>query len=325
MKPISLHGHERSITQIVYNREGDLLFSSAKDQNPNVWYSINGERLGTYDGHGGAVWCIDVDWETKNFLSGAADNTIRLWDVCTGKMTDRIDTRSAVRTCAFSYSGNMVAYSTDRAMGQQCVINIVDVRTFSNQEKVIMSLPIPAKGPKVTSLIWNGLDDLIVTGHDNGDIVQWDVKTHQKVKISSEHQKAISDLQLSSDRTMFISASKDTTAKLWDMDQLEDKKTYKTERPVNSAAISPNKDHVVLGGGQEAMDVTTTSTKIGKFDARFFHLIFEEEFAKVKGHFGPINSLRFHPDGKSYASGGEDGYVRINYFDNDYHAFKFDY
>jgi len=325
MKPISLHGHERSITQIVYNREGDLLFSSAKDQNPNVWYSINGERLGTYDGHGGAVWCIDVDWETKNFLSGAADNTIRLWDVCTGKMTDRIDTRSAVRTCQFSYSGNMVAYSTDRAMGQQCVINIVDVRTFGNQDKAIMSLPIPAKGPKVTSLIWNGLDDLIVTGHDNGDIVQWDVKTHQKVKISSEHQKSISDLQLSSDRTMFISASKDTTAKLWDMDQLEDKKTYKTERPVNSAAISPNKDHVVLGGGQEAMDVTTTSTKIGKFDARFFHLIFEEEFAKVKGHFGPINSLRFHPDGKSYASGGEDGYVRINYFDNDYHAFKFDY
>ena len=52
MKPISLHGHERSITQIVYNREGDLLFSSAKDQAPNVWYSINGERLGTYDGHG---------------------------------------------------------------------------------------------------------------------------------------------------------------------------------------------------------------------------------------------------------------------------------
>ena len=52
MKPISLHGHERSITQIIYNREGDLLFSSAKDQNPNVWYSINGERLGTYDGHG---------------------------------------------------------------------------------------------------------------------------------------------------------------------------------------------------------------------------------------------------------------------------------
>ena len=56
-----LHGHERSITQIRYNREGDLLFSCAKDNQPNVWYSINGERLGSYTGHGGAVWCIDVD------------------------------------------------------------------------------------------------------------------------------------------------------------------------------------------------------------------------------------------------------------------------
>ena len=57
---------------------------------------------------------------------------------------------------------------------------------------------------------------------------------------------------------------------------------------------------MVLGGGQEAMDVTTTSTRIGKFDARFFHLIFEEEFGRIKGHFGPINSAAFHPDGKGY-------------------------
>ena len=57
-------------------------------------------------------------------------------------------------------------------------------------------------------------------------------------------------------------------------------------------------DQVVLGGGQEAMDVTTTSTKIGKFDARFYDLVFEEEFGRVKGHFGPINSLAFHPDGE---------------------------
>lgn len=82
---------------------------------------------------------------------------------------------------------------------------------------------------------------------------------------------------------------------------------------------------VVLGGGQDAMDVTTTSTRVGKFDARFFHLVFEEEFGRVKGHFGPINSLAFHPDGKTYASGGEDGYVRLHQFDPSYFDFKFDY
>lgn len=60
-KPILLHGHERSITQIKYNREGDLIFSCAKDSQPNVWYSLNGERLGSFRGHNGAVWNIDVN------------------------------------------------------------------------------------------------------------------------------------------------------------------------------------------------------------------------------------------------------------------------
>ena len=32
----------------------------AKDSKPTVWYSNNGERLGTFNGHNGAVWCIDV-------------------------------------------------------------------------------------------------------------------------------------------------------------------------------------------------------------------------------------------------------------------------
>lgn len=132
-------------------------------------------------------------------------------------------------------------------------------------------------------------------------------------------------MQMNKDGTMFITASKDHTAKLFDSDNLMLLKSYKTERPVNSAAVSPILDHVVLGGGQDAMDVTTTSSRIGKFDSRFFHLVFEEEFGRVKGHFGPINSVAFHPDGKSYSSGGEDGYVRVHYFDSSYFEYGFDY
>lgn len=59
---------------------------------------------------------------------------------------------------------------------------------------------------------------------------------------------------------------------------------------------------VVLGGGQEAMEVTTTTTKAGKFDARFYHLVFAEEIGRVKGHFGPINSLAFHPSGERFVA-----------------------
>lgn len=41
--------------------------------------------------------------------------------------------------------------------------------------------------------------------------------------------------------------------------------------------------------------------------------IYQEEFGTVRGHFGPINAVAFHPDGRSFASGGEDGYVRLHH------------
>jgi hypothetical protein len=60
-KPILLKGHERSITKVIYNRDGDLIFTASKDDKPSLWYSDSGERIGTYIGHGGAVWDIDVN------------------------------------------------------------------------------------------------------------------------------------------------------------------------------------------------------------------------------------------------------------------------
>ncbi len=90
-------------------------------------------------------------------------------------------------------------------------------------------------------------------------------------------------------------------------------KTFQTETPLNSAALAPNKPYVripsvhlhfrqsvlclhvcavqiLLGGGQDAMSVTTTSLRQGKFETRFWHKIFEEEVGRVKGHFGPVNT-----------------------------------
>ncbi|KAI9586600.1 eukaryotic translation initiation factor 3 subunit I [Glossina fuscipes] len=319
MRPLMLQGHERSITRIKYNREGDLLFSCSKDQKPNVWYSLNGERLGTYDGHQGVVWCLDVDWTTTKLITGSGDMTTKVWDVEHGTVIASIPSKSSVRTCNFSYSGNQAAYSTDKAMGQNSELFLIDVRTVdatTADQSPILRLPMLQS--KITSMLWGPLDETIITGHDNGQLSIWDVRKGREVNSVNDHTAGINDMQMYKDGTMFVTASKDTSAKLFDSETLMCLKTYKTERPVNSAAISPILDHVVLGGGQDAMEVTTTSTKAGKFDSRFFHLIYEEEFARLKGHFGPINSLAFHPDGKSFASGGEDGFVRVNTFDSTY-------
>ena len=70
--------------------------------------------------------------------------------------------------------------------------------------------------------------------------------------------------------------------------------------------------------------MTTTAAKVGKFEATFYHMVFKEEIGRVKGHFGPINTLAFHPSGKGYSSGGEDGYIRMHDFDPSYFDFEFE-
>jgi translation initiation factor 3 subunit I len=139
-----------------------------------------------------------------------------------------------------------------------------------------------------------------------------------------EPDMMVTDLQWSPDRTYFATSSKDKTAKLIAVDDLNILKSYVADTPLNSAAITPVKDYVILGGGQAAMDVTTTSARQGKFEARFYHKIFEEEVGRVRGHFGPLNYVAVDPNGKSYASGGEDGYVRLHHFDKGYFDFEYE-
>ena len=112
------------------------------------------------------------------------------------------------------------------------------------------------------------------------------------------------------------------TLQLFDTNTLQVVKTFATDSPLNSASIAPGSPYIVLGGGQEAMDVTTTGARQGKFECRFWHKVFEEEVGRVKGHFGPINTIAVHPQGKAFASGGEDGYVRVHWFDDSYFRTK---
>lgn len=154
---------------------------------------------------------------------------------------------------------------------------------------------------------WTIADEFIVAGFDSGLVVKYDVRTGQEVLRRKHHEDRVNRLNFNREKSMIITASRDCSAKLLDPVNLEMIKTYQTERPVNGAVISPTHPHILLGGGQDAQNVTTTAANQGKFETRFFHMVYGEEFARVRGHFGPINALDVHPFGRSFASGSEDG------------------
>ncbi|KZV73212.1 WD40 repeat-like protein [Peniophora sp. CONT] len=325
MRPILLQGHERSLTQIKFNKEGDLLFSCSKDHIINVWFSQNGERLGTYNGHNGTVWTVDVDSESRFMVSGSADNEMRLWEVATGKCLFVWEFPTAVKRVAFNATDDQIVCITEQRMGHQGAIRVFDINREGdgrdqNTEPTSMFHPI---GSKPTVCAFPYMPGLILTGHESGKVALFDAKSGEEVDSNERaHGDVVTDLQLSPDRTYFITSSKDKSARVHDASTLKVLKTYTTETPLNSAALAAGAPYVLLGGGQDAMNVTTTSARQGKFETRFWHKIFEEEVGRVKGHFGPLNTIAVHPSGTGYASGGEDGFVRMHHFDESYFKSK---
>jgi translation initiation factor 3 subunit I len=324
MRPILLKGHERPLTFIKYNREGDLLFTCAKDHHPTLWSGLDGERIGTYIGHNGAVWTCDVTDDSSTLITGSADTTCKLWNVETGECVFTFAFDQPVRAVAVNIGGTAVAITTDPFMGVPSAIHVVKLNCKAERNSQSQEVLKRFDGPqgRITRVMWGPLNQTLITGGEDGIIRSWDVETGEVVKMSQDHSKQVQHLVMSLDRTHFISASLDKTAKVFDSETLECLKTYAADRPVNAAILSPIRDHIILGGGQDAMAVTTTSSKAGKFDSKIYHKIYEEEIGGIRGHFGPINALAFNPDGRSFTSGGEDGYVRVHPLDQDYFSIK---
>jgi len=267
---------------------------------------------------------VDIDSKSELLVSGSADNTMRLWSVQTGKCLYKWDFPTAVKRVAFNEDDDKIVCVTEQRMGHQGAIRIFSVNRdkLTNQSDTPLSMFHPV-GSKAMVATFTDKSNLILTGHESGKIALWDAETGDEVLSNDRaHMDVVTDLQLSPDRIYFITSSKDKTARLHETKTLEVLKTYVTETPLNSAAIAPRRPFVLIGGGQDAMNVTTTSLRQGKFETRFWHKVLEEEVGRVKGHFGPINTIAVHPSGKSYASGGEDGFVRVHHFDDGYFTAK---
>jgi translation initiation factor 3 subunit I len=293
-----------------------------------AWWSANGERLGTYNGHQGAVWTVDVSPNTTLLATGSADNTVRLWNVKSGECVKVWDFPTAVKRVQFSPDGSRLLAVTEKRMGHLGTIVVFDVRYGDDltDQANEHSLRIVCEDSKATVAGWSYLDKYIISTHEDGTVTQWDAKTGEYNMSIEAHEfdTTINDLQFSPDRTYFITAGKDKSAKIISSRDLSILKTFVADTPLNTASITPKKDFVILGGGQAAMDVTTTSARQGKFEARFYHKIFEDEIGRVRGHFGPLNTIAVHPQGVAYASGGEDGYVRMHSFDKSYFDFTYE-
>jgi translation initiation factor 3 subunit I len=180
------------LTQIKFNSDGDLLFSVSKDKIVCAWWSANGERLGTYNGHQGAVWTVDVSPNTTLLATGSADNTVRLWNVKTGECVKVWDFPTAVKRVQFSPDGSRLLAVTEKRMGFLGTIAVLDINYGDNlnDQADEPSLRITCTESKATVAGWSFLSKYIIAGHEDGSVSQYDPKVwlDQRIeKVSSAY------------------------------------------------------------------------------------------------------------------------------------------
>jgi translation initiation factor 3 subunit I len=170
------------LNQIKFNRDGDLLFSVAKDKVVGVWFAANGERLGTYQGHQGAIWTVDVSPNTILAATGSADNSVRLWNVKTGECVKVWEFPTAVKRVEFSPDGSRLLAVTEKRMGFLGTIVVFDVAYGDGEGNDLdeqtdePSLKITCEESKATVAGWSYLSKYIIAGHEDGSVSQYDAK-----------------------------------------------------------------------------------------------------------------------------------------------------
>lgn len=304
---INLTLHTRPITHAQYNYDGDLVFASSLDSIVSVW-NTDGEIKGTFDGHQGAVTCMEQTEES--LLTGSSDRSIILWDIYTGKQKLMMPFKSTVKSVNIS-DNNIMVFCDDSYNNKPKLIHY-DIRTNMLVQNIDLSYI-------VTTSVVSG--DFCIFGDFEGNLRKLDMRKTDIVKTNRIHSTKINEIKKSPCSKYFISSSNDTTSKIF-TSELEEIKVFQSSEPVNSASVFPENNILVTVGGISARDVTLTKGKT-KFDVNFYDIIKEERVGFYSTHFGTINTIDVSRTGKSFVSGGEDGIIIMINMGDDFYSASF--
>lgn len=287
--PLVCHGHSRPIVEISYSNvteDGYFLMSASKDGKPMIRDGESGDWIGTFEGHKGAVWSACLNKPATHALSASADFSARVWNAITGDEMFSFQHKHIVRTAHFSQDSHYVLTG-----GMEKIIRIYDL---SRPEADPLVMEGSSTGIRIG--LWFDNDNTILSAsQDVGGIRLWDTRTLQPAR-TLDTPEPVTSIEVSRDGQM-MTTTDGKDIKFWDTNKWEVVKSYSMEYLTESASLNPEKTKFVAGG--EDMWV------------RIFDFETGEELECNKGHHGPVHCVRFAPDGESYASGSEDGTIRI--------------
>ncbi|KAG7355297.1 myosin heavy-chain kinase [Nitzschia inconspicua] len=339
--PIVCPGHTRPLAELQYVTVVDestntkntnnnktststttFLLSACHDRMPMMRDATTGDWIGTFAGHKGAVWSCQVDPTGSLAATASGDFSVRVWDAITGQSLLELPHQHIVKTCVFSPSSTLLATG-----GKEALVRVYDLPQLllsnhnnnnnnnnnNGNENTTQVKPVPILTVKqdspITKLAWLS-DTQLLAACQNGKIYLWDITTSggppQLVyTIDTKANAEIRDMEVRTiavDDKTILTVAAGTKVYFFDTTSTNHQLVGEYVMPIHfkeegGCTLHPSGTKFVAGGSD--------------LWVRVFDFDTGKELECHKGHHGPIRCVRYSPDGTSYASGSEDGTIRL--------------
>lgn len=260
----------------------------------------SGDWIGTFVGHKGAVWSCRLDPSGSLAATASGDFSVQVWDAITGKSLYQFPHKHIVKSCDFSPNSKWLATG-----GHEGILRIFPLPNAAPLEIV----QDPSKKIGITKCCWLTNTTLLV-GCADGAVRLWTIPEDSKTPpaaptfVFTTGTAEVRDMEVttltdgSGRQVLTVAAG----SKVYFYNLQDHTLIHSYQMPIHfkdegGASLHPSGTKFVAGGSDLWVRVFDFST--GK------------ELECLKGHHGPIRCLRYSPDGSIYASGSEDGTIRL--------------
>lgn len=147
----------------------------------------------------------------------------------------------------------------------------------------------------IKSIVWSDPNTLL-SASDDRTLRWWDLRSRELIE-KYDVEDIVGSCEINADGNL-ITATAGKSVYFFNAQTKRIIKSVKTQYDVASVALDQATRKFITGGSSD------TWVRIYDFDT-------EQELEVYKGHHGSIWSVSFSPDGKLYATGSEDGTIKL--------------